>query len=396
MMKRQWMAFSIGLVALVAFILLGALVVWFGEVRIALRPRREYYVTFTNALGAEPKAPVRRAGIRIGEISKVEYDEQRGLVVLTMTLEGDNQLRDGDEPRLRATSLLAGDTFLDIETRPDARGRMDRAQIPAGKTLEGRPPLDLGPAAETAQTLAPNANRTLDELQKTSKEWSQVGARANRILEQNEQEVNLILQQTRDSVERLNGTLQAITDTLDPKMRQNLQKAVKNIADGSEDLRPLIADARASIRQISESTRNIAGTSGRLDDITANLQKATKPIADKAETTANNLEALTHNLALVSADAVTLVRQFKNNDGTLQRLMSDPKLYQNLDGSAQKLDGTLTQLQYMLADLRVFADKIARHPGELGVKGVLSRDAGTKSIAPSEIRQTQGTAPTFR
>jgi ABC-type transporter Mla subunit MlaD len=219
MMKRQWMAFSIGLVALTAFVLLGAMILWFGEVRGALRPRREYYVTFTNALGAEVKAPVRRAGIRIGEISKVEYDEQRGLVVLTLMLDGENQLREGDEPRLRATSLLAGDTYVDVETRPDRRGRPDRALVPVRSVLEGRPPLDLGPAAETAQSMVPNANRTLDELQKTSKEWSQVGARANRILEQNEQEVNLILQQTRDSVERLNSTLQAINETLDPKSR---------------------------------------------------------------------------------------------------------------------------------------------------------------------------------
>ena len=126
MIKRQWMAFSIGLVALAAFVLLGALILWFGDVRNSFRPRREYYVTFTNALGAEVKAPVRRAGIRIGEISKVVYDAQSGLVVLTIVLEGDNQLFDGDEPRLRATSLLAGDTYVDIETRPDKRGRPDQ------------------------------------------------------------------------------------------------------------------------------------------------------------------------------------------------------------------------------------------------------------------------------
>lgn len=381
-MNRPWMQFAIGIVTLIALFALGTLIIWFGEFQNVLQSKRVYYVTFTNALGAEPKVPVRRAGMRIGDIAKVEYSEADSLVVVTIQLEGDNALRVGDEPRMNR-NIIGGDVYLDIDTRADLRGKPDRPIIPAKSVIEGRPPQDFSATAEQAATLAPNANRTMDELQRTSKEWTDVGIRANRLLAQNERDINQILQQTRESMEKLNTTLESINNTLDKKTQDNLRLTMDNLAKASTDLNPLIESANKSIKQITDTTQ-------KLDEVAINLQKTTKPLAERSESTAKNLDEATRNLNLLAQDMGAIARRFQTNDGTLQRLMDDPKLYQNLDQAAYTLARTLTELDVVMKDLKVFADKIARHPGELGVQGVLTRDQGVKHVPPSELNMKSG------
>jgi phospholipid/cholesterol/gamma-HCH transport system substrate-binding protein len=377
--NRQGMQFAIGMVALMGLLALATMVVWFGELQSVFRIRRTYYITFTHAMGAEAKAPVRRAGMRIGEIDRVDYDEKHSVVVATVKLEGDNVLRDGDEPRLKTGSLLTGDVYIDIETRPDMRGRPDRRPIPPGSVVEGRPPLDLGATAESAQTIIPNANQTMDELTKTSRQWTIVGERAQRIMDQNERELNILLQQSRESVERLNTTLQAFNDTLDKPTQANIRRTMQNLADSSNDLQPLIESSRRTVDQIT-------GTTKKLDDVANNLQTATKPLAERSESTTKNLDITTRNLSQASEDLAVILRRFDQSEGTLKRLMNDPQLYQNLDEASVKLNRALTELEPVLKDLSVFTDKIARHPDELGIQGVLTRDKGTKNVPPSELK----------
>jgi phospholipid/cholesterol/gamma-HCH transport system substrate-binding protein len=387
--NRQGMQFAIGMVALLGLLGLATLIVWFGELQSVFRVHRTYYVTFTHAMGAEARAPVRRAGMRIGEIDRVDYDEKHSVVVTTIKLEGDNVLREGDEPRLKTGSLLTGDVYIDIETRADMRGRPDRRPIAPGSVIEGRPPLDLGATAESAQTVIPNANQTLDDLSLASKQWTVVGERTQRILEQNEKELNVLLQQSRESIERLNTTLQSFNDTLDKRTQANIRLTMQNLADSSNELQPLVESSRRTVSQIETTTK-------KLDEVAGNLQTATKPLADRSESTTRNLDVTTRNLASASEDLAVMLRRFDRSDGTLKRLLEDPKLYQNLDDAAVKLNKSLGELEFVLKDLSVFADKIARHPGELGVQGALTKDKGAKHVPPSELKQAGERPRKFR
>src|SRR5262245_20195101 len=123
-MNEKRMQFAIGLVTLIAGFSLGAIILWFGEFQMILEPQTRYYVLFKTAPGAEVKMPVRRAGIRVGEVTNVENSDADSQVVVTIELEGKNSLREGDEPRLLRE--LLGDAFVAIDTRPDMQGVPDR------------------------------------------------------------------------------------------------------------------------------------------------------------------------------------------------------------------------------------------------------------------------------
>ena len=381
-MNERRMQFAIGLVTLIAFFALGAVIIWFGDIQVVLQPRKVYYLTFEYAPGAEPKIPVRRAGIRIGEVQKVEYDEPSSQVILTIIIEGDNQLRQGDEPAI-VTEWPLGDSYVSIQTHPDVVGKTDRAVIPPESVLEGRSPMRMADAFKGAEDLIPSANQTLSRVQEFSTRWASVGDRVDHLLTTNEARLNTIIEQTQLSTERLAVTLESINRVLDPESQENLRVTIKNLRSASDELTPVLESSRHTIEQIS-------GTTAKLDEVAVNLQDATKPFAERSADTFRNLEESTESLNLLLTDLQKITGQIRSQDGTIQRLLRDPALFENLDDASLLLVGNLDKLDKILVDLQVFADKVARHPGELGIQGVLTRDSGLKTVQPGTVVPARG------
>jgi phospholipid/cholesterol/gamma-HCH transport system substrate-binding protein len=90
-------------------------------------------------------------------------------------------------------------------------------------------------------------------------------------------------------------------------------------------------------------------------------------------------------LGLLLSDLHSLTGQLRKEDGSFQKLLKDPALYQNLDDASFMLVKNLNHLDIIMRDLKVFSDKIARHPGELGVQGVFTKDKGLKTLPPEPI-----------
>ena len=66
------------------------------------------------------------------------------------------------------------------------------------------------------------------------------------------------------------------------------------------------------------------------------------------------------------------------SDGTLNKLLTDPSLYNHLDDAACQVSKAAPQLNLILRDLETFADKLARHPEALGIGGVVRPGNGLK------------------
>jgi phospholipid/cholesterol/gamma-HCH transport system substrate-binding protein len=90
-----------------------------------------------------------------------------------------------------------------------------------------------------------------------------------------------------------------------------------------------------------------------------------------------------------------LTRDIARSEGTLQKLITDPSLYNNLNDSAVMAQKILPRLDRILSDVEIFADKIARHPESLGIGGVFRPGSGLKE-APSVLPWKESTGPQWR
>ena len=71
-------------------------------------------------------------------------------------------------------------------------------------------------------------------------------------------------------------------------------------------------------------------------------------------------------------------RKLNSGEGSLGELMRSPELYQHLNAAACNIEKITCELRPILADVRVFSDKIARHPELLGIRGAIQKSPGTK------------------
>jgi phospholipid/cholesterol/gamma-HCH transport system substrate-binding protein len=121
----------------------------------------------------------------------------------------------------------------------------------------------------------------------------------------------------------------------------------------------------------------------RGDEILSDIQRATGPLGERAPRVLQNLETGSDQFNRAILDLREIMREVSRADGTLQRFLSDPGLYNNLAGTTEAVYKMMPRIDRVLRDLEVFADKIARHPESLGVGGAVRPSAGLKEGAPS-------------
>src|SRR5437588_9980603 len=114
-MNERVMQFRIGMFVIVAGLVLTMLIVWFGESPLLLRDHVYVTVHYREAPGVAEGTPVRKSGIRIGEVSAIAFDDrpnQPDGVLVTLSLDRKVKLRAGSVPRLSRS--LIGDVTIDM------------------------------------------------------------------------------------------------------------------------------------------------------------------------------------------------------------------------------------------------------------------------------------------
>jgi phospholipid/cholesterol/gamma-HCH transport system substrate-binding protein len=434
-MNDQAARFRLGVFVLGALILLAVLIMLFGGWSRFFHAYSRYTITFTNAAGVAPGTPVRRSGVRIGEVESVELDDATGLVRVGVKVEAEHPVRKNDQPTI-VHGLLGGDTSIDFVPRAANGKAPDTSPVPPGTTLQGRPEggnlaqqgADLLPATRetlqeaqksfeklnkslplvddvlreyralgqalrdvvpefrrtndeireltksTRETL-PELRRTNDEVQLTARNWGKVGERVDVFLQTNEQKLTRAVDQLNDALRRVNATFS-------DENQKNLSETLKNAREGSQRLDSITKNTDELIKEGRKTMTQLNSAATRADEVLNNLQQATRPIAERTGPIMRNLDESSQKLNQLLGDFSDFLRGFGRGDGTLQRLLTDPSLYNQLNDVACMITRSLPRVDRILGDLEIFADKLARHPEALGLGGVVRPGTGLKD-APS-------------
>src|SRR5262249_7337149 len=139
------------------------LIVLFNGFPTFFRAADSYTVTFSHAPGVSPGTPVRRSGVKIGEVRKVHLDNDTGKVQVQIDIEPSHTLRQSDQATL-VSGFLGGDTSIDFV--PQAGKKADARAIEPGSTLEGVTQTDASALLQKTGDLMPPAKETIEEMKK--------------------------------------------------------------------------------------------------------------------------------------------------------------------------------------------------------------------------------------
>lgn len=376
-MTDQALRFRIGLFVVLSLVVLTVLVALFGGLpRFGVASYR-YIVELNDGAGITAGTPVRRSGVRIGEVTNVDLDNDTGKVLLTVEVPRDREVRQNEQAVVRRGVL--GDPTIDFLTLPPPPGQEpNRAPVEPGARLQGVQQVDLGNSLAELNKAAVNFNKMSEPIEKTVREigvaadtWRGVGERMNVLLRTNEDKLV-------ETLDNFNTTVKRIGAVVGEENQRNLAATLKNVKTASENLDSLTKSTDELLREGRGTLKQVNGSLKSVDQVLGDLSKATKPLAERGESLVKNLDESAIRLNAVLTDIQELVRTFARGDGSLQRLVNDPAIYNNLNAVTCALAKMMPQVERILKDVEVFADKIARHPEALGVGGAVRPGSGVK------------------
>lgn len=368
-MTERQLQFRVGLFTLVSLAIGAVLVVQFGELRRLWEPTYAINVTFDNAPGVYPGTPVLSNGINIGEVAEVRLEDAGGVTVV-LALRNEHRLK--ADATVGLSRGLLGDTSLDV-----MRGRAAEP-LPPGSRITASPYVD---PMEVVERMEERVGVALASFEATSGEWRTVGANLNGLMVTNRGHIDQVVERAADSLVEFSTAMTSLSDTAkqagavvgDAENRENLRRALAGLPVMVEDTRATVAAVRSAVEKADQNLTNIAA--------------ATAPLAERSASIVGRLDGTLGNLYSLSAELNEFAQIINTDQGTLRQLATDPSLYRNLDRSAETLTVLMTNLDPVLRDLRIFSDKIARHPELMGVGGALSGSDGTKTVIPASAQR---------
>jgi phospholipid/cholesterol/gamma-HCH transport system substrate-binding protein len=415
-MNEQAIRFRLGIFVLSAFILLAVLILLFGGWSRFFQRYNRYTVVFNNAAGVGPGTPVRRSGVTIGEVETVELDNETGQVRVGIKVASEYMVRKSDQAVI-SRGLLSGDTSINFVPRPAEGPAKDNTPVPPGTTLQGSElpeagnvvqqgadllpitrdtleqarqlfkglnktmPLleqtvnDYRDLAKSTRDTLPELRRTNDEVQLTARNWSKLGERLDVLVQTNAEKFN-------KAVDQLNDTLRRLNAVFSEENQKNLNETLKHVREGSTHLDSITRNTEDLLRESRKTVAQVNSSVARADEVLANMQQATKPLAERTPRIMRNLDETSEKLNGLTGELRDFFHAVSRTDGTVQRLLSDPSLFNHLNEAACMVTRSLPRMDRILADLEVFADKLARHPEAIGLGGVVHPSSGLKD-APS-------------
>ena len=443
-MNEQAIRFRLGIFVLASLILLAVMITLFGGFPNYFKRADVYTIIFKDAQGVAPGTPVRRSGVRIGEVRKLGLDNVTGKVEVVIQVENGFILRKGDRPTI-VQGLLGGDTSIAFLPPPDEK-KLDLTAVPPGSVLEGfiqadaqtlvqttsdvmpqaqqameqaakvfekldkmmpilestfkeyneigkaareaipelrKTNVEIQELAKTARVTLPEFKKTNDELQVTSRQWTKVGERMDVLLATNEDKIARALTQIEDTLKRVG---QVFSD----ENQRNINDTLRNAKKGSDQFESIAKNTDQLLAELRETNKRANSSLGRAESLLEDLQKSLRPWNERAPSILKNVDDSTANLNKTLADLREIMQVVGRSDGTIQRLLSDPSLYNNLNDSTAMVTKILPRLDRILRDVEIFADKIARHPESLGVGGAIRPSSGVKespSVYPWRLWQ---------
>jgi phospholipid/cholesterol/gamma-HCH transport system substrate-binding protein len=350
------MQFRVGVVVLATAIIAGILIVLFGDLPSLVQANYPLKMSFADARGIATGTPVRKNGILVGRVASVQLDERGGVSVVA-DIDSYVPIYRDEQPRIAST--LLGDS--EIQLVPGTI-RPPRQQLGPDETLVGAVSRD---PFEVFATLEPKMGVALESLTEASAAVSKLSNNLDKLLLGEDDTFEKMVRKTEAALDAFGLAMTNINDVMgDPNARAKLKETLNGLPDVLADLRTTVKGMGTTLDSADRNLRNLEGL--------------TKPLGERGEGMVAQVNQTIGRLDEVLQQAAFFTKALNESQGTLGKLVRDPKVYDDLAQAAANVNGLTKELRPIVNDVRVFADKIARHPEQLGVRGAIDRRPGLK------------------
>ncbi len=391
-MDENKLRFGVGVLVISAIGIGIILTFLFGAFPSVLSQNYTLRVRFPSAEGISVNTNVVRDGVRIGRVSDIQLHPESGvLVTLEMQEAYRNKLTHRYIPQIGTGNLVSGDSQIQFVVGSPSeleKNWGDNLEILDEPYSEIEETIDYGKVTTSLFEMQDDLVQAFDSMQVAGDAIATASGSINELAIEMRQtiggtdtKVNEVADQAVETLEEFQGTLRDIRAIVgDPEIRQNLEDSLKEMPE-------LLRNAQTTLDGVQETFETFDSVGVQFERVGVSAEKAvdsfqgtvenieqfTEPLAENGDQLVTQiLQTLTTlDRALVQVD--TFGRTLNNSDGSLKRFLEDDEIYWELRRTIQNIEEASAKVRPILDDVRIFTDKVARDPRELGVKGALSR-----------------------
>jgi phospholipid/cholesterol/gamma-HCH transport system substrate-binding protein len=371
-MSERNLRIRLGIFVVVALVLLGGMIVLFGSLPPLFTSAHTYIVDFDDAPGLSPGSPVRRSGVRIGEVTDVALNNDTGRVKVSIAVERKFTIRHSEKPTL-VIGLLGNDAsidFIPVAFKPPEVP--DRSEIPPGSEIEGAHAITINTLLTKASDVVPTTQEALNDVRKSLKRIEEMTPLMEETFKEYRdlaKDVRRGLPDVRESVREV-GALAKRTREAVPKAEQTLDDVgtlARTWTAFTERLNLLLAGNQDNIMTIIENLNVLTARLGNLVS-DENVRQATA-ILKNAREVSDTLPATARNLRSASDEAPAIAKSMreaserlpsiaKNTDEGLQEARATMK---NFNDSLARADDVIRNLQKATKPLADHSETITKN-----------------------------------
>lgn len=253
---------------------------------------RTFYAIYADVEGLSPSSPVTINGLKVGQVTKIGFLDERGLLLVTFNVDSDFQFSENSLAQIYGGGLIGG------------------------KSLAIVPEYEQENMAESGDTLPSDIEEGIMEL------------------------VNERLTPLQVKVERTivsaDSLLTAFNEVVNPETRNNLKTSFADLAETVN-----------SFKSTAESLNNIVeGNSAKIENTLTNLEQTSDNFNQFSDSLAQvDVLAMARDIEDAIANFEQLSQKLDNGEGTLGKLLTDESVYQNLENASQQLEQLLQDIK---------------------------------------------------
>jgi len=364
-MDEKILQLRVGLFVLLAVMILLFLVYINSDV---LKGQYTLYLKTISAPGVSTNTPIRKNGVLIGRVQDVISGEEDVTVVLNIYDEV--KVYSNEVASIGMDSFL-GDAVVEVLPLPKAeRGEPLQPGQELTRVSVKRNPLEV---LDVALNLENKIWDTLDAIEQGGQAVTNFSIKLDTMMGENGGDLQEAVQQftlANQRVQAASESLEAFFAELngyvdDEQVQADIKKTISQL--------PAITNSIVSTMDATKQTINQVGDSAneRLNELrplTVQLGEQGPQIVDQINERIKNLDALFAGIE----DAAQTLKNLRTSKGTVGKLLNDPALYNEALRTMENARVISTKIEPLVNDLRMFADSIARDPGQLGVRGAIS------------------------
>lgn len=367
-MNERIMQFWVGVMVFSISLIVAILILLLGNKPAMFQKKHVVYIDFADAPRVSSNTPIRKSGILIGRIQKVELQPEGG-VRLTAGINDGFDVFENEQCVVR--SSLMGDSEVQFFLPPDARGPGRR--YPAESVIRGKEASD---PLDAVANLQESLSGAIGSVAKASESLGETVTRINSLLEQNESHINSIVRQTDDTLKLVQETVQFTNELMsNPEFRNNMKAEI-------EQLPQMLADARSTISGLQNTMENFNTTLGKVDTNLDNVAKFTHSLGEDGPNILKGVDRSVDQLEKLMIEMESFGRSINSPNGTLGKLVKDDELYQRLNRTVRNVEEISYRMKPIVNDVRIISDRLARHPGDI-LRDAVKPGPGTKGLPPA-------------